>query len=116
MGVFGVAVEDMFTLADGGRHDEQAQYDAWLEEKRNEMEEHGLPIIERAARLPRIAGVIQTQTLVEYIAGNSQLRRLGNSCIIDGQDREESEWWARALRVLSVFNPEPVRSSAVIGR
>lgn len=113
IGIFVIGIEDMFELADGGQFDEQAGYDAWLAAKRAEMEHHGLPILQSFRRYPRIAGVVQTATFVRYIGGDSQLTRSANSCVFDGGDRAAQPWFAPAMRVLEVFNPDPVKASEV---
>ncbi|AUX22825.1 uncharacterized protein SOCEGT47_033380 [Sorangium cellulosum] len=112
-GIFVVGLEDMFGLADGGLHPTQQDFDIWLREKREAMEAHGIPLIQRGMRLTNVVGLVQTQTLVEFRAGNSQMRRLGNSCIMDRDGATGEPWWNDALAVLSCFNPTPVRASTV---
>ena len=111
MGIFALGVEDMFVLGEGGRFDGVAQYDEWLQAKRAEMEAHGRPVLQGFRRYPHIVGVVQTATVVRYIAGDSQLTRTSNSCIFDGDPREREEWFPRAMRLLEIFNPVPVRAS-----
>lgn len=111
VGIFIVGVEDMFRLADGGLFGDDAAYDAWLAERRTEMEAHGRPILESFGRFPHVAGVAQTATFVRYVDGDSQLTRTANSWVFDGGDRANERWFPDALRVLSVFNPQPVRAS-----
>lgn len=111
MGIFVVGIEDMFELADGGRFDEQGTYETWLEGKRAEMDAHGRPLLVDFRRYPQIAGVVQTATFVRYIAGDSQLTRTSNSCIFDGDGRDREAWFPHAMRLLAIFNPNPVRAS-----
>lgn len=112
-GVFVEGIEDMFRLADGGLHPSQEAFDLWLDAKRDEMKAHGIPLIRRAMGLTNVVGLVQTQTLVEFRGGNSQMRRLSNSCIMDGVGAAHEPWWNDALAVLSCFNPTPFRASTV---
>lgn len=112
-GVFVVGVEDMFRLADGGLHRTREHFDVFLQEKREAMEAHGIPLVRQGMRLTNVVGFVQTQTLVEFRAGESQMRRLGNSCILDRVGATDQPWWTDALAVLSCFNPIPVRASTV---
>jgi len=112
-GIFVVGIEDMFGLADGGIHGTPEAFDGWMEAKRVEMEEYGIPLLQRALRLSHVVGLVQTQTLVEFKAGNAQLRRLSNSSVMDRPGARQSAWWDCAMEVLRCFNPDPVLASSV---
>lgn len=112
-GIFVVGVEDMFGLAGGGIHATHEGFDEWMQAKRAEMEAYGIPLLQRAFRLSHVAGLVQTQTLVEFQAGNAQLRRLSNSSVMDRPGARQSAGWDCVMAVLRCFNPDPVLASTI---
>jgi len=109
-GIFVVALEDAMTLGDASEFDSRTEYDDWLTAKRNGMEALGQRLISTAARLPRIAALVQTQTKVEIVDGWTTLRRLGNSILFDHRSTFP-EYASPAAAIASVFNPVPLRFS-----
>jgi hypothetical protein len=109
-GVFAVALEDAMTMGDVSEFASQAEYDEWLKAKRSGMETLGQTLISAAGRLPRIAGLVQTQTMVEIIGGSTTLRRLSNSILFDHRPTF-SLYAGPAGAIASVFNPIPIRFS-----
>lgn len=106
-GVFVVGIEDMFSLGDQEGFDDPVDFDAWLDSKRDDMEEFGRTFLREAAHWPRVLAVAQTQTMVEAVGPASRLRRLGNSCVFDDREDVPAEAWARAREVAAAFNPKP---------
>ncbi len=106
-GIFAVALEDVMEMGDVAEFDSQHDYDGWLQAKRAGMEAIGQELIQRAASLPRIAGLIQTETKDPIIGTGTTLRRLGNSLLFDHRPTFISyETTARAIA--ACFNPIPV--------
>jgi hypothetical protein len=109
-GIFVVALEDAMALGDVSEFDSQAEYDEWLTAKRSGMEALGQKLISKAARLPRIAALIQIQTKVEIVDDRTTLRRLGNSILFD--HRPTYSLYADPARAIAaVFNPLPLQYS-----
>jgi hypothetical protein len=111
-GIFAVALEDVMEMGDVAQFGSQHDYDAWLEAKRAGMEAIGQELIQRAARLPRIAALIQTETKDPIIGTGTTLRRLGNSLLFDHRPTFINyETTARAIA--ACFNPNPVLYSEI---
>lgn len=107
-GFFGVGLEDAFTLGDGSRFASKEDLDKAFQQKAAEMEVFGRDFLKRANCRQHLAGVFQTSTLVYYVNDDSQLRRLGNSCIFDDAPRKAKPTFAAAMKVATTFNPKPV--------
>lgn len=105
-GMFAVALEDAFELGERADFESDLVYEQWLKAKRDGMEALGLRMIKRAAKLPRIAGLITTQTSVTNVAGATNLTRLANSVLFDHRESKPS-YWADAEKVAKAFNPDP---------
>ena len=76
------------------------------------MEAIGQRLIPLAARLPRIAALLQSQAKVEIVGGGTTLRRLGSSVLFDHRPSFPNyETTARAIA--TSFNPNPVLYSAL---
>ena len=106
-GVFVVGIEDMFSLGDQDGFDDPMDFAAWMEGKRDDMEEFGREFLREAAHWPRVLAVAQTQTMVEAVGAASRLRRLGNSCVFDDRSDVPEDAWTRAKEVAATFNPNP---------
>jgi hypothetical protein len=111
-GVFAVALEDAMTMGDVSEFASQADYDTWMAAKRLGMEALGKTLIATAARLPRIAALVQTHTTVEIIDGGTTLRRLSNSVVFDHRPTF-STYKGGALAIASAFNPLPIHFSVL---
>ena len=111
-GIFAVALEDVMEMGDVAQFVSQHDYDVWLGAKRSGMEAVGRQLIQCAARLPRIAALIQTETKDPIIGEGTTLRRLGNSLLFDHRTTLANyEKTARAIA--SCFNPNPVLYSEI---
>lgn len=111
-GVFAVALEDVMEMGDVSEFDSQAEYEAWITAKRAGMEAIGQRLIPLAARLPRIAALLQSQTKVEIIGRGTTMRRLGSSVLFDHRPTF-SNYEATAWAIAITFNPNPVLYSAL---
>lgn len=109
-GFFAVALEDAMTMGDVSEFASQAEYNEWLRAKRSGMEALGQTLISAAGRLPRIVGLVQTQTTVEIIGGSTTLRRLSNSILFDHRPTF-SLYAGPARAIASVFNAMPIQFS-----
>jgi hypothetical protein len=111
-GIFAVALEDVMEMGDVAQFDSKHAYEGWLQAKRAGMEAIGQELIQRAARLPRIAALIQTETKDPIIGTGTTLRRLGNSLLFDHRPTFINyETTARAIA--ACFNPHPVLYSEI---
>jgi hypothetical protein len=109
-GAFVVGIEDAFGLGDKSEFHTREEYDAWLRSKREDMELFGLPLIERAARLPRIGAIVQIQSKIEIVERTTNLKRLSNSCVFDHR-AEYDHYSDDAIKIAKVFNSNPRRYS-----
>jgi hypothetical protein len=113
-GVFAVALEDAHNLGDHAEFTSRIDYQRWLEAKRDGMEAIGLQLVKRAAALGRIAVMVQTQSVVEIIEGETTMRRLSNSILFDHRPTF-CEYETTARLIAEVFNPEPALYSHLAG-
>lgn len=111
-GIFAVALEDVMEMGDVAQFDSQHDYEVWLEAKRAGMEAIGQALIQRAARLPRIAALIQTETKDPIIGTGTSLRRLGNSLLFDHRPTFIN-YETTARTIAACFNPHPVLYSEI---
>lgn len=113
-GVFVTGLEDAFALATPGAFATPADFKTHMATKGAEMESFGREFIRYAASLPRVLALVQTTTMLEIVAGASRLSRSANALIFDGvRPQAPASAMDDALRVASVFNPAPVRYSAL---
>ena len=113
-GVFVTGLEDAFALGAPGAFATPADLEAHLAKKRAEMESFGREFIRYVASLSHVLAIVQTTTMLEIVAGASCLTRSANALIFDGvRPQAPASAMDDALRVASVFNPAPVRYSAV---
>ena len=111
-GVFAVGLEDAYNLGDRSEFLSQADYQDWLGAKQQGMEAMGLNLVRRAASLPRIAALVQTQSKVEIVGGGTTMRRVGNSVLFDHRSNfSDYEMTARAIA--EAFNPRPILYSTL---
>lgn len=111
-GIFAVGLEDACQLGDVVAFETQSDYDRWLEQKQDLMEEGGRKRALHAYEQERVLGLVTTQAKLLMIADNSQFSRLGNSMLFD--DKESfSPHAAEALQIAKAFNPSPIRYSEV---
>jgi len=112
-GFFGVGVEDVFTLGDGSRFASTADQEAAFKAKAVAMDSFGRFFPKHAQSHDHIAGVFQTSTLVYFVAGDSTLRRLGNSCLFDDATRTAKPTFAAAQKLAGTFIPTPILFSQI---
>ena len=108
-GIFAIAIEDLHHLGDRKTFASQFEYQAWLEAKRDEMEQSGLRRAAFASRFENILGLIHTQSLVMVVGGDTRMSRLGSSVLFDRPAQDMTA--ARAIA--EAFNPHPTLYSQV---
>lgn len=106
-GIFIMGIEDMFNMGDAFQFNDLAHFNTWKTQKNREIEQFGTnDVIPIAKTLVRIIGLAQTSTQVYDILGATDLKRLGNSILLD-RNGIPSETQNNAQSILKSFNPTP---------
>lgn len=108
IGVFITAVEDAFKLARSDGFESVEDFNRWKDNRDDEIENFGRKAVLRAARLERIAALVQTSSCVEVIGKETKFSRKGNSLIFDNRNYAP-EVAEQVERIAVVFNPNPPR-------
>jgi len=111
-GVFVVAVEDAFCLADQSSFASQEEFCAFKLNKNKQISKFGIKNVRRASSLPKIAALVQTSSYGVVIDDVKQFARYSNSFIFD-QRKYPDDVLETVQSIASVFNQNFHRYSQV---
>lgn len=112
IGIFAVALEDVFELGNVTEFANSQFYTSWLADKHDNFAADNAKLLEYVGEhTTNIAGVIFTQSKLRKIGNEMEFNRLGNVCIFDTHISQSN--LPSVLKVGKTFNPDPIMFSVV---
>ena len=104
-GVFVTGIEDMFNVFPPQMFPDDAAFQTWLTQRRQEADFYARSFYRMAAGRERILATVQLWTFWYQVGGAVSLWREGNSVVFDHRVGVQAQQYQDAERIARVFNP-----------